>query len=48
MSGVAITINVEGDSPILSILKNLADFEQRKADLFDTVGSAVVEGILWF
>lgn len=45
MSGVAITINVDGDSPILRILKSLSDFEERKADLFDTVGSTVVEGI---
>lgn len=45
MSGVAITINVDGDSPILGILKSLSDFEERKADLFDTVGSTVVSGI---
>ncbi|MDO5541725.1 MAG: phage virion morphogenesis protein [Acinetobacter sp.] len=45
MSGVAISINVDGDSPILRILKSLSDFEERKADLFDTVGNTVVSGI---
>lgn len=45
MSGIAISINVDGDSPILRILKSLSDFEERKADLFDTVGNTVVSGI---
>lgn len=45
MSGVAISIDVDGDSPILTILKNLSDFEQRKSELFDDIGNIVVDGI---
>ncbi|MGN5533743.1 phage virion morphogenesis protein [Acinetobacter sp. Lyrl_1] len=45
MSGVAITINVDGESPILRILKSLSDFEQRKSELFNDIGSIVVDGI---
>lgn len=45
MSGVAISIDVDGDSPILAILKNLSDFEQRKNELFDDIGNIVVDGI---
>lgn len=45
MSGVAISIDVDGDSPILAILKNLSDFEQRKSELFEDIGNIVVEGI---
>lgn len=45
MSGVAISIEVDGDSPVLAILKNLSDFDQRKNELFDDIGSIVTEGI---
>ncbi|OTG79407.1 phage virion morphogenesis protein [Acinetobacter sp. ANC 4648] len=45
MSGVAISIDVDGDSPILTILKNLADFEQHKSELFNDIGNIVTEGI---
>ncbi|NNH86247.1 phage virion morphogenesis protein [Acinetobacter terrae] len=45
MSGVAISIDVDGDSPILAILKNLSDFEQRKSELFEGIGNIVVDGI---
>ena len=47
MSGVAISIDVDGDSPILTILKNLSDFEQRKSELFDDIGNIVVDGTQW-
>lgn len=45
MSGVAISIDVDGDSPILTILKNLSDFEERKSELFDDIGGIIVDGI---
>lgn len=42
---VAISIDVDNNSPVFAILRSLSDFEQRQDELFDDIGSIVTEGI---
>lgn len=45
MSGIAITIEADGESAVMQALARLSDFDQNKSVLFDSIGQAVVENI---
>ena len=45
MSGVAITIEADGESAVMQALARLSNFDQSKADLFGKIGNAVVSNI---
>lgn len=45
MSGVAITIEADGESAVMQALARLSDFDQNKAALFDSIGQSVVGNI---
>lgn len=45
MSGVAITIEADGESAVMQALARLSDFDQTKPKLFDAIGQTVVSNI---
>lgn len=45
MSGVAITIEADGESAVMQALARLSNFDQSKADLFGKIGNAIVSNI---
>lgn len=45
MSGVAITIEADGESAVMQALARLSNFDQTKPDLYRKMGDSVVTGI---
>lgn len=45
MSGIAITIEADGESAVMQALERLSAFDQSKSDLFGKIGNAVVSNI---
>lgn len=45
MSGIAITIEADGESAAIQALQRLSNFDQSKSKLFDAIGQAVVSNI---
>jgi phage gpG-like protein len=45
MSGVAITIEADGESAVMQALARLSNFDQSKPKLFDAIGQTVVSNI---
>lgn len=45
MSGVAITIEADGESAVMQALARLSKFDQSKPKLFDAIGQTVVSNI---
>lgn len=45
MSGVAITIEADGESAVMQALARLSNFDQSKPKLFDAIGQMVVSNI---
>ncbi|WP_180113383.1 phage virion morphogenesis protein [Acinetobacter sp. YH12073] len=45
MSGVAITIEADGESAVMQALERLSNFDQTKPALFEKIGNAVVSNI---
>ena len=45
MSGVAITIESDGESAVMQALALLSNFDQSKPKLFDAIGQTVVSNI---
>ena len=45
MSGVAITIEADGESAVMQALERLSSFDQGKLKLFNAIGQSVVSNI---
>lgn len=45
MSGVAISIEADGESAVMQALEHLSNFDQSKPKLFDAIGHSVVSNI---